>query len=152
MSLNKLADEFNAQYGLKQKPLDSDLTSMVGLIGDEWNELDMEILAYTDQINLNNVVKEAIDTIYITMQQLRERGVDVDAALAEVHRSNMSKSLDIYDNTAAFKELDIARKRYPAAQLIPHGDKYILKCAESGKVIKPSCYSPAVITKQMIGE
>lgn len=148
-------DEFNDMYGLEVKPVDHDLTSMTGLIEDEVVELGNEVYeAHTigpkDKVNTIAVIKESIDIIYITAQQLRERGVDVDAALAEVHRSNMSKSLDLFDPQLANMELIEAKKRYPDAELIPHSNKFIIKCTKTGKVVKPTTYSPANITIEMI--
>ena len=168
MNESEKFNEFNKTYGLTKKEITHEnALKTTQLIADELQEFLQEFycnakveINITQHLtanikhinpNLNNAFKELEDIRYITGQQAAEYGADVSMIGAEVHRSNMSKSLDIYNNTAAFKELDIARKRYPDAQLIPHGDKYILKCAESGKVIKPSCYSPAVITKQMIG-
>ena len=154
--LNKMFDEFHSTYGIEKKPLTHKLDSMLSLIKDEVFELEEEI--YDDDFNFvlenpnkGNIVKEALDTVYIAIQQLRERGVDVDKGLAELHRSNMSKKIDIYDGESAIKELEIARERYPEAQLIPHSDKYVLKDAATGKVIKPTCYSEANMTKGIIG-
>lgn len=150
--LNKLFDEFNDMYGLERKPIDSNIESMHRLIQDEVNELGWETQRSCNGI-LNIVpgelIKEAIDTIYITCQQLRERGVNLDAALREVHRSNMSKALDIYDPEIAHSELQEAKKRYPNAELVPHGSYYVIKCMDSGKIVKPTTYSPAVITEDM---
>lgn len=151
MSLNKIADEFNRVYGIEIKKADHDLVSMVGLIEDEVVELGNEIYiehTITPKSNpsIPHVIKEAIDCIYISMQQLRERGVDVDAALAEVHRSNMSKSIDIFEPDVAVNELLTAKKRYPSAELIPHESRFVIKCQKTGKIIKPATYSPAVIT------
>jgi hypothetical protein len=42
MSLNKMADEFNAQYGLEQRPVDY-FVSMFRLVDDEAEELFAEI-------------------------------------------------------------------------------------------------------------
>lgn len=151
--LNKTMDEFNELYGLERKPVDHDLSSMAGLIEDEIVELGNEVyFAYSVEPKPSpdplKVIKEAIDIIYITAQQLRERGVDVDAALAEVHRSNMSKSLPI-DSGVCEREYEIAEKRYPDVKVSHCNSGWLLKCGKTGKVIKPTTYSPAVITKDM---
>lgn len=102
-----------------------------------------------ENIDYKNFVKEAIDLIYITGQQLRERGVDLDAALNEVHRSNLSKKVK---HAQLDDELNIARKRYRLASYkICYGD-YVLKDLSTGKVIKPTTYSKAVITDKIIGK
>lgn len=148
-----MMDEFNSTYGLKTKPLDSDLDGMLEIIGSEYDELSEEYCQPAKGVyaipNPDNFVKEGLDLIYATAQQLRERGVNVDLGLAEVHRSNMSKTLSIYDPDSAYYELKEAKKRYPDAELIPHGNVYVIKCKASGKVIKPSTYSKAVIDETM---
>jgi NTP pyrophosphatase (non-canonical NTP hydrolase) len=152
--LNKTMDEFNELYGLERKPVDHDLESMVNLIVDEVDELLDDVHGDSP---IENVIKEAIDTIYITAQQLRERGVDLDAALAEVHRSNMSKCVEVGDGDKITteilqnRELTVAKERYPSAMIVNNYGlfNWIVKCADTGKVIKPTTYSPAVITKDM---
>lgn len=154
--LNKMFDEFNNQYGLEKKELESDLTGMFQIIGSEYDEFRDEAsenLLHAGQLmilNPHNFVKEGIDLVYATLQQLRERGVDVDAALSEVHRSNMSKKVHPLKTRS---ELDIAKKRYPNAHWVNTGGfGNVLKCKDTGKVIKPTTYSPAVITPDMWGE
>lgn len=141
-------------YGLKRKPIDSDLNGLVKIVGSEFIELKDETptLLTSDERWMpspDKFVKEGIDVIYAMSQQLRERGVDLDAALAEVHRSNMSKAISIYEPELAHSELIEARKRYPKAELIPNGEYFVLKCAETGKVIKSTTYSPANITPRL---
>jgi len=142
MSLNKMFDEFNELYGLTKKPVNHDLNSMYKLISDEVEELSFDI---DFDKGSDCIIKEAIDTIYITCQQLRERGVNVEAALAEVHRSNMSKQV-LWSSSS---ELETAKRRYPNAELVENGEILVMKCADTGKVIKPTTYSPAVITPEM---
>ncbi len=157
--LNKMFDAFNAQYGIETKPLDHNLDGMHEIVGGEYlewaEEIDISIVrdtgsCITDKAipNPENFVKEGLDVIYAMTQQLRERGVDIDAGLAEVHRSNMSKTVDFHDLK---DELNEARKRYPDAVLIPlDNGRYVMKSPSQGKVIKPACYSSAVITEAII--
>lgn len=140
MSLNKIMDEFNALYSIRPQTINSNQQIMVNLVRDELEELQGEV-----DVNNEDFVKEAIDLIYITAQQLRQRGVDVDAALAEVHRSNLSKRIHLDDFNHVSHELDTARERYPDATLVGSDDPNygVLKCASSNKVIKPTTYTPA---------
>lgn len=69
-------------------------------------------------------------------------GYNWQEILKEVHRSNMSKTIP---RDQAEHELIIARGRYPSAYIVEGQQDCILKCGETNKVIKPTCYSPAVI-------
>jgi len=152
MPFNKTMDEFNTTYMIKDKKFNSgNLNTMGDLIGDELVEFDGEFENLP--IVKENFVKEAIDILYITSQQLRLMGVDVDAAFAEVHRSNMSKALPLDGSINVQKELEKVRERYPNAG-VKEGQRYaVLICGDTQKVIKPEgCYSPAIITKEMVGE
>ncbi len=149
--LNNIMDDFNASYMIKDKRLcTANIKTMEGLITDEVHELAGEVHV-PGFCNAPNAVKEAIDIIYIAAQQLRLMGVDVDAALAEVHRSNMSKALPLDGSVKLSDELEIARRRYPQAGIKEGQRKAVLMCGETNKVIKPTTYSKAVITPQMIG-
>ena len=143
--LNKIFDQFNEMYGLETKPLNSNLFGMSRLIREELNEFWFEV---NGDVNEANVVKEALDVVYITLQQLRERGVDLDAGLAELHRSNTSKTVS---SESVGDELGVALLRYPDAKWVQLSDgRCVVGCQESGKVIKPTTYSPAVITPAII--
>lgn len=151
--LNKMFDAFNAQYGIETKLLDHNLDGMVQIVGsefDEWTEEITEPLFGSRGFipEPENFVKEGLDVIYAMTQQLRERGVDIDAGLAEVHRSNMSK---VVEDGCLEGEIETAKKRYPdvIAQPISEG-RYVLKSPSQGKVVKPTCYSSAVITEAII--
>ena len=154
IQLNKIFDAFNTQYGIETKTLEHNLDGMIDIVGgefDEWrDEIADSLFNDTDKFILNheNFVKEGLDVVYAMIQQLRERGVDVDAGLAEVHRSNMSKVVDFHDLD---DELHKARERYPDAIIVPLSNgRYVLKSPSQGKVVKPTCYSPAVITPEII--
>lgn len=146
--INKMFKEFNELYGLETKEIDHNLPAMHDLIEDERKELGDEIFDVQDghYVSCEDVVKEAIDIIYITCQQLTERGVDVEAALNEVHRSNMSK---LPHEPEVDNELEIAKIRYPSAYITSAGGWSVIKCRDTNKVIKPTTYSPAVITPDM---
>jgi phosphoribosyl-ATP pyrophosphohydrolase len=146
-------DEFNELYGLDKKPLNHNLKAMRDLISEELIEVEGSLNTVNAGMDTKpELVKELIDLVYITCQQMRERGVDIDAALSEVHRSNMSKALPELSIADLTKEIEIAKKRYPNARVFDVGEKEVLKCTETNKVIKPTTYSPAVITPDMYGE
>ena len=146
MSLNTMMNEFNGLYSLKQLPISDKQSEMVQLIEEELIELKEEIGVTEPE----NYIKEAIDIIYVTAQQLRMHGVDIDAALNEVHRSNMSKRIIADSIEDAKVELYRAQDRYPnAAITLTHDCQLTLCDLGTGKIIKPTTYSPAVITKEM---
>lgn len=150
-------DEFMQAYLIKNLPFNlENADAMADLIDDERFELQDELVLDEENgipdINKANVVKETLDIIYVAAQRLRRMGVDVDAGLKEVHRSNMSKALLLDGSVDVDKELEIARERYPNAG-IKYGQRIaVLICGDTNKVIKPTCYSPANITKEIIGE
>lgn len=145
MSLNKMMDEFSSCYRIKQaEPTAKEILDAAGLIQDEVNELKDEVDVV---INLPNVAKEFADVIYVAAQRMRRMGFDVDAIMAEVHRSNMSKTVPLGEIES---ELINARQRYPDAY-IQEGQRYaVLRCAATNKVIKPTTYSTANITDEML--
>ncbi|MGO1190316.1 hypothetical protein [Vibrio casei] len=184
LNLNHYLDEFNATFLVKKPSSDP-----VKLINDELEEMLNE-KEYTA-----NHLKEAIDIIYITANQMRAMGYDIDehvkialadkcdgttmiisamvhglrtylsaqkmadviastieycerlgydweSAFLEVHRSNTSKVVSRKD---AIGELSIAKDRYPNAHIVELQQYFLLKCGDTGKIIKPTCYSAAVI-------
>lgn len=187
INLNQMSDEFNATYRIKE-PGDTSK-----LIKDELKEMLAEIPTHPEH------AKECADVIYLSCQQLRAKGVDVNEAIAnpptlsyvnfdiiaklitdsaalnnnqniialvaatisymkilgykwqpileEVHRSNMSKTIK---RDQVEHELIIARGRYPSAFIVEGQHDCILKCADTNKVIKPTCYSPAVINGEWL--
>lgn len=187
INLNQMFDEFNATYRIKEPGNTSKL------IKDELLEMLAEIPTSPEH------AKECADTIYISLQQLRAKGVDVNEAVAnpptlsyvnfdiiaklitdntalndnkniialvaatisymkilgykwqlileEVHRSNMSKTVPY---AQVEEELKAVRERYPNAYIVEGQQDCILKCADTNKVIKPSCYSKAVIKPEWI--
>ena len=153
MKLNKMFDGFNDLYGIETKELDHNLEGMFEIVGSEYDEMTEEIhsgnLLFLP--NPHDFVKEGLDVIYAMAQQLRERGVDLDAGLAELHRSNMSKRLHGFDPKRHDRELQEAQKRYPKAKLEVTNHGFVMKCGETGKLIKPTTYSPAEVTDEMIG-
>lgn len=148
--LNIMMDEFSFAYRVKPMEMTHEsLDKTWDLIDDELSELQQEYFG-GKPVNKKDAAKEMLDIIYITAQRLRSYGVDVDAGLAEVHRSNMSKTVPLRDAEAALIE---ARKRYGMAY-IEEGQRYVvLRCASTGKVIKPEAhYSPANITDEIMGD
>lgn len=162
MSLNKMFDEFNELYGLETKELThASAMKTAQLIADELQEFIEEfyegvevLISCTgtpkkiDNPDKANAGKELGDIRYITGQRATEYGYKIFDIDQEVHRSNMSKAIsgDIE------LHLEIARERYPHAHCFIAGNKHVMKCTKTGKVIKPATYSPAVITPDMWGE
>lgn len=161
MKLNKMMNEFMDTYGVERTEITAEgCMGALTLIEDEVTEFSEEFCEYDfyegvnlfedDCINKANVAKEMADIIYVTAQRMVRMGIDADAVMSEVHRSNMSKrvpsaTLDI--------ELEEARRRYP--EVIPvhvEGEFFVLRDPTTGKVVKPMCYSAAVITKEMVNE
>jgi len=63
------------------------------LIGEEWDELDREFeWWHDDEGNIAKIAKEAADLVYVIYGMALEFGIDLDAVLAEVHRSNLTKT------------------------------------------------------------
>ncbi len=148
MNLNKAFQDFENMYGLEPvKPETNRLLAAKRLIEDEVSEFEDEITAAP---HLKNLAKEMTDIIYITGERMTNFGFDVDALFAEVHRSNMSKRVHIAEATF---ELAIAKQRYPRAYLVQLDavDYVVIKDAETSKVIKPTSYSAAMITPEMLG-
>lgn len=155
--------EFNELYRLDKKPLThANAMKTAKLIADELQEFIEEfydgvevLISCTGtpkrkEINPHKPPKELTDIRYITGQQMDEYGMDVTALDKEVHRSNMSKTVDV---EFLDEEISIALCRYPHARYsCVEPEVYVIKCADTGKVIKPTTYSPAVITDKMIGK
>jgi hypothetical protein len=76
---------------------------------------------------------------------LLSHGLNAIELLKAKHASNMSKSLSAHNPDLVIKELNHAKNRYPSADAELHGDRYILRCQDTKKVIKPRTYSPATI-------
>lgn len=145
INLNDMFDEFNTVYGYEPVPFDSiNLKRAVKLISDEVVETLVESDA--EELNQPNGAKELTDILYITMQQMRAMGVDITACLEETHRSNLSKTVPL-DEVEFY--MDEVRERYPAVTYSVVDGRAVLRCGDTGKVIKPSCYSAAVITPNM---
>lgn len=153
--LNNMMDEFMTTYLMKGVVFSGrNVHNMYNLALDEMAELQAEVGSFVEDAaaaNQDAIVKESLDVVYVLTQRLRRMGVDVDAALAEVHRSNMSKALPLDGSVKLSNELEIARRRYPYAGIKEGQRKAVLMCGETNKVIKPTTYSEAVITPQMIG-
>ena len=91
-------------------------------IGDDCNDVICAVINYCESLNYN-----------------------WQAAFLEVHRSNLSKRVPRED---AWPELLIARKRYPNAFIVELQEYCLLKCADTNKVIKPTCYIKAIMKEE----
>lgn len=145
--LNKMFDQFNAMYGLGVCEVNADeLHKAYRLIDDEVMELNQELMCRDP----HNAVKEMADIAYIALERMRYMGVDLDSVMTELHRSNMSKTVH---PKRTREELKKAQVRYPNSHWVSPVGIFgnVLKCKDTGKVIKPTTYSPAIITDEMIG-
>lgn len=140
MSLNKMMDEFNKQYGIEPvsiTPLNVEKAANFAKAESEEALEETQLSTFSPE----NSVKELLDVIYATSQQLRGMGVDIDLGLSELHTSNMSKLVP-YEELA--KEIHIARERYFDVEAIEvEKDLFRLYSPSQNKVVKPTCYRPA---------
>lgn len=144
--LNNIFDEFNNTYGYPQLTFNRESgIQLLDLTLSEVSELQDELnTTVTPDFNVVDTTKESMDVVYITLQGLKARGVDLDGALKELHRSNMSKTVP--ENLLGH-EIELARERYPDAEArLVEGSLFVLYSPSQEKVIKPSCYSPADLT------
>ncbi len=167
MKLNKMFKEFNTAFGLKEKDFNvEELRKSQMLIEEEVAEFDEELYdndvesgvsysecdseqvrsfslkndAFLDKVN---VVKELTDILYITMQQMTQLGLDVEACITEVHRSNMTKTIK---KERIESELQFAKERYPSAVSAQVGDVFVMRDPTTNKIVKPQGYTPADMT------
>lgn len=116
MSMARMLREFHEVMGLRAReyptmPLPQDEGELrLALIQEEMGEL----AAAVEQDDLLGVLDALADIVYVAYGTALSYGVDLDAALAEVHRSNMTK-------------------------VGPNGE--VLR-REDGKVLKPATYEP----------
>ena len=92
MSLQALVDQFNTTYKVPTSetpvlPDDSVMDRIYSLIHEEL----MELCDAMDTKDLVGMADALTDIIYVAAQQARVIGLPIDALLAEVQRSNMSK-------------------------------------------------------------
>lgn len=143
MSLNKMFAEFNSHYNMPATPATGDwFDTSYRLIKEELGEFAKE---YREGSHAD-MVKELIDIIYVTAQRLSmvcdRGGVDMDAALAEVHRSNMSKLLPSHES--AVREMSYYTENGDDVSVVqtPAGSFKLLRA--DGKIVKPrNFYSKA---------
>ena len=93
----KQVKEFHKAYGLpmpkKLADFEQELFDLrAKLISEEAFELSDEMETYAkNQSNLDRVVKETADLVYVLLGYMISIGVPFDKCFDEVHRSNMSK-------------------------------------------------------------
>ena len=100
MTLNEMMDEFMVTYQVAGVDYNGENSrNMLSLTADEMVELEAELYegAYNpisdEVIDRDAIIKESLDIVYVLTQRLRRMGVDVVLSLAEVHRSNMRKTV-----------------------------------------------------------
>lgn len=143
INLNEMFGEFNKTYGYEPMELNSaNLKKSVKLISDEVVETLIESDA--EVLDKPRSAKELTDILYMTMQQMSAYNLDIHACLQEVHRSNLSKTVSPEDAHVFLLEV---QERYPNAFTTAVDGRVVLRCGDTGKVIKPSCYSEADMQK-----
>lgn len=108
---------------------------------DSSNDLDIEI----EHLVRTGGCIYLPDIIVSVIRICESLNYNWQAAFLEVHRSNLSKRVP---REQAEKELEIARDRYPNAFIVELQEYCLLKCADTNKVIKPACYSEAVMEEE----
>lgn len=166
MSLNKMYQEFNSAYAITelekaghvlfkrtqlaleevQEALDEVAESYTITLSrnNGTSELLVQDLVMKQDINFAAWVKECCDIGYITYQGLRAMGIDLDACMDEVHRSNMSKSLPItVDNHVVEEQKLKLQERYDSVIIVETETALLFKNESNGKLLKTDYYSPA---------
>lgn len=98
-----LVAEFHEKFGVPNNlgsfadVREDRLVLRADLIEEEFGELDAELThSYLhgagDATQIGKIAKEAADLVYVIYGMALEFGIDLDAVLAEVHRSNMTKT------------------------------------------------------------
>jgi len=91
--------EFHEAFGLvvRDQPQESIPTAESEfrreLLREEWEEADEALwfAGHSGEMDATHVMRELADLLYIAYGTALHYGVDLDAAVAEVHRANMSK-------------------------------------------------------------
>lgn len=166
MSLNKMYQEFNSAYAITelekaghvlfkrtqlsleevQEALDEVAESYTITLSrnNGTSELLVQDLVMKQDINFPAWVKECCDIGYITYQGLRAMGIDLDACMDEVHRSNMSKALPItVDNHVVEEQKLKLQERYDSVIIVETETALLFKNESNGKLLKTAYYSPA---------
>lgn len=87
----------------------------------------------------------ALSHLLIYILAITKKYGDIEEMYNEVHKSNMSKLVPL---NQADKEVSLARERYPDALIRPVTDTHVvISCHKTGKVIKPTCYTPADMSR-----
>tara|TARA_R110000851_G_scaffold9707_8_gene35859 strand:+ start:1645 stop:2049 length:405 start_codon:yes stop_codon:yes gene_type:complete len=92
----QMVREFHKAMGLKidqEHPLKSDLEEHepANLEALRWSLVKEEFEEFRDSMDLENMLKEAADLVYVGYGYAATYGWDLDEALRRVHASNMSK-------------------------------------------------------------
>lgn len=92
MTPQQMVAQFHRHFGLPVRrtpviPGDDEKKLRRKLLSEEWLEVDEAI--YLDSLPM--VAQELADLVYVAYGAALTYGIDLDAALVEVHRANMSK-------------------------------------------------------------
>lgn len=141
--LNKMFAEFNSNYEMPATPANQAwFDTTYRLIKEEVGEFAKEYREGSHE----DMVKELIDIIYVTAQRLSMvcdgGGIDMDRALLEVHRSNMSKLCPSFESATQQAAYYLEQGDDVSVVQTPQGLFKLLRA--DGKVVKPrDLYSTA---------
>lgn len=92
-----LVAEFHEKFGVPNllgkgaEVREDRLRLRASLIEEEWEEL-VEEFWVPYPLDITKIAKEAADLVYVIYGMALEFGIDLDAVIAEVHRSNLTKT------------------------------------------------------------
>lgn len=111
-----------------------------------------EVVEAMEKGSVEQIAKELMDLIYVTIGTLVELGLHKKsfALFSEVHRSNMSKAVGL---SRAIMEARIYEEKGVPCKVVNSQvyEKYLIIREHDGKVMKPSTYSEADIGKVLYG-
>lgn len=89
MSVQEQVTEFHRTFGVAiNEPISEDLAELrAGLLDEECQEVTDALLMWGRM----EIAKELADLVYVAYGTAVSFGIDLDLAITEVHRSNMSK-------------------------------------------------------------
>lgn len=141
-----LVSEFNRVSGNAVTPLrnldfgDPESSRMLVLqllmIQEEVNELT-EAVTSCDRVG---IVDALGDILYVAYGAGYRLGVNLDEAVEEIHRSNMTKF--VATEAAAVEAVKALQGKYPEATYRPSCGLWCVYDGATGKILKPPSYSP----------
>lgn len=147
IDVTQAVGEFHQTFGLpiRTEPTMGDpgeAELRMALIEEEVGELALAI-AEGDLVEIADALG---DLIYVTQGAALTFGIDLDAVIAEIHRSNMTKLWDGMDMDRA-----MADPYHPAHSISGDGRRGYAVYREDGKVLKPPTFEEPEIALVLKG-